>query len=92
MPRGVYTRTPAQRITKQEIEDFVLFINDEANQKLIEGSKKPHIAASKLYQEKASKHISYTVAKRAMMKYKVVSDADGRRYAIEKLDSMLSQS
>lgn len=83
MPKGVYNHVSSPRITKQAIEDFVLFINDEANQKLIEGSKRPHVAASKLYQEKEQKHVSYNVAKRAMMKYKVVSDTDGKRYAIE---------
>lgn len=82
MPKGVYNHDQVKRITKQEIEEFVIFINDEENKKIIEGSKKPHVEASKLYQDKASKHISYTVAKRAMKKYKVVSDNTGKKYAI----------
>ena len=83
MPKGVYNHSQVQRITKQEIEDFVIFVNDEEVQKLIEGSKKPHVVASKIYKDKTSKHISYTVAKRAMKKYKVVADNTGKRYAIE---------
>lgn len=83
MPKGVYERVN-NRITKQEVENFVIFINEPENKKIIDHAKKPHIAASKLYSQKANKHVSYNVSKRAMKAYDVIVDVDGKKYAIEK--------
>lgn len=76
MPKGVYVRNK-RKMTKNEVKEFLEFIDKDEFKELLAKSNKPHILAANLYKQHTNKTISPSTVKRNMSKYQIIHDEHG---------------